>query len=162
MVEPREMLGLIPHGLYLIGVQTETSRFIYTGSWLTQISVEPCLIITAVRRTHEGHALIQEAGAFTVNFLAEGQLDLARVGFGNPDDRLAGLEWKPCPKTGAPVVLDALGYIGCRLVKWIEGGDHDLALARASCSTSTIRRGRIHRILNSQFSILNTRPASSP
>ena len=129
MVEPREMLGLIPHGLYLIGVQTESSRFIYTGSWLTQCSFEPCQIVIAVRRTHEGHALIQEAGAFTVNFLAKGQLDLARVGFGNPEDRFKGLDWKACPETGAPVVLDALGYIGCRLVKWIEGGDHDLALA---------------------------------
>jgi len=38
MTEPRDMLGLIPHGLYLIGIQTEASRFIYTGSWLTQIS----------------------------------------------------------------------------------------------------------------------------
>ena len=131
MVKAREMLSLIPHGLYLIGVQTGSSSFIYTGSWLTQISFEPCLIATAVRRTHEGHALIQEAGAFTVNFLAEGQLDLARVGFANPNDRLAGLDWKPCPVTGAPVVLDALGYIGCRLVNWIEGGDHDLAVAEA-------------------------------
>jgi flavin reductase (DIM6/NTAB) family NADH-FMN oxidoreductase RutF len=131
MVEPREMLGLIPHGLYLIGVQTETSRFIYTGSWLTQCSFEPCLIATAVRRTHEGNALIREAGAFTVNFLAEGQLDLARVGFANRSERLAGLDWKTCPETGAPVVLDALGYIGCWLVNWIEGGDHDLAIAKA-------------------------------
>ena len=131
MVEAREMLSLIPHGLYLIGVQTGSSSFIYTGSWLTQISFEPCLIATAVRRTHEGHALIQEAGAFTVNFLVEGQLDLARVGFANPDDRLAGIDWTPCPVTGAPVVLDALGYIGCRLVNWIEGGDHDLAIAEA-------------------------------
>ena len=131
MTDPREMLSLIPHGLYLIGVQTESSRFIYTGSWLTQCSFEPCLIATAVRRTHEGHALIQKAGAFTVNFLAEGQLDLARVGFANPGDRLAGLDCKPCPETGAPVVLDALGYIGCRLVNWIEGGDHDLAIAEA-------------------------------
>ena len=131
MIEPREMLSLIPHGLYLIGVQTETRRFIYTGSWLTQCSFEPCLIATAVRRTHEGHALIQEARTFTVNFLAEGQLDLARVGFANPGDRLAGLDCKPCPETGAPVVLDALGYIGCRLVNWIEGGDHDLAIAEA-------------------------------
>jgi len=131
MVEPREMLSLIPHGLYLIGVQTGSSSFIFTGSWLTQCSFEPCLIAAAVRRTHEGHAAIQEAGAFTVNFLAAGQLELARVGFANPDDRLVGLNWKPCPETGAPVVLDALGFIGCRLVNWIEGGDHDLAIAEA-------------------------------
>ena len=131
MVEPRRLLGLVPHGLYLIGVETESERFIYTGSWLTQASFEPCLIVTAVRRTQPGNTMIQEAGAFSVNFLAAGQLDLARVGFGNPDDRFAGLEWKSCPNTGAPVVLDAIGYIGCRLVQWVEGGDHDIAIAEA-------------------------------
>ena len=78
MVEPRQLLGLIPHGLYLIGVQTDTDRFIYTSSWLTQASFEPCLIVTAVRQNHPGSAMIQEAGAFSVNFLAAGQLDLAR------------------------------------------------------------------------------------
>jgi flavin reductase (DIM6/NTAB) family NADH-FMN oxidoreductase RutF len=131
MIEPRKLLGLIPHGLYLIGVQTASDRFIYTGSWLTQASFEPCLIVTAVRRSQPGNAMIQEAGTFAVNFLSTGQLDLARVGFGNPDDRFASLEWKRCPETGAPVVLDAIGYIGCRLVQWIEGGDHDLAVAEA-------------------------------
>ena len=124
-------MGLVPHGLYLIGVQTDTERFIYTGSWLTQASFEPCLIVTAVRKNNPGSAMIQEAGAFSVNFLATGQLDLARVGFGNPDDRFAGLEWKRCPETGAPVVLGAIGYLGCRLVRWVEGGDHDLAIAEA-------------------------------
>ncbi len=80
MIEPRELLGLIPHGLYLIGVRTEAGKFIYTGSWLTQASFEPCLIATAVRRTHEGHEMIKEAGAFTVSFLGKSQLELARVG----------------------------------------------------------------------------------
>ena len=59
MIEPRELLGLIPNGLYLIGVRTESAKFIYTGSWLTQASFEPCLIATAVRRTHEGHGMIR-------------------------------------------------------------------------------------------------------
>ena len=129
MSEPREILSLIPHGLYLIGVRADSGTFLYTASWLTQASFEPCLIATAVRRTHEGSELIQEAQAFTVNFLPKGQLDLARVGFANPEDRLFQVRWKECPKTGAPVVLDAVAYLGCKLVRWIEGGDHDIALA---------------------------------
>ena len=104
MVESREMLGLIPHGLYLIGVQTETSRFIYTGSWLTQISFEPCLIVTAVRRTHED-ALIQEARAFTDKLTVS--------------DRL--LDWK------GPARPWCSTPSGCRLM----GRPIDLALAEA-------------------------------
>ena len=131
MTEPRELFSLIPHGLYLIGVRAEEETYLYTASWLTQASFEPCLIVTAVRRTHEGNQLLKQAKSFSVNFLPKGQLELARVGFANPDDRLFQVRWKECPKTGAPVVLDALGYVGCKLVQWIEGGDHDLVLAEA-------------------------------
>ena len=118
MIEPRELLGLIPNGLYLIGVRTETAKFIYTGSWLTQASFEPCLIATAVRRTHEGHDMIKESG------------------FSNPDDRFEGIDWKNCPETGAPVINDALGYIGCKVLHWVEGGDHDIVVAEAVIAES--------------------------
>jgi flavin reductase (DIM6/NTAB) family NADH-FMN oxidoreductase RutF len=144
MTEPRELLSLIPHGLYLVGVRTENSKFIYTGSWLTQASFEPCLIAAAIRRTHEGHAMIRESGMFTVSFLGKGQLELARVGFGNPEDRFEGLNWKNCPKTGAPVALDALGYIGCRVVDWVDGGDHDLVVAEATIAESFRRGGLLN------------------
>ena len=136
MAEPREILGLVPNGLYLIGVTTEEEQFIYTGSWITQMSFEPCLIATAVRKTHPGHAMIQEAGVFTVNFLAKGDLELAQKGFGNPGDRLEWVDWKSCPEIGAPVILDSLAYIGCRLVQWVEWGDHDLVVAEAVIAES--------------------------
>jgi flavin reductase (DIM6/NTAB) family NADH-FMN oxidoreductase RutF len=129
MSQEREILSLIPHGLYLVGVRAESGTFLYTASWLTQASIDPLLIATAVRRTHDGHDLIQEARAFTVNLLPKGQLDLARVGFANPEDRLFQVRWKECPHTGAPVVLDSLAYLACRLVRWVDCGDHDLAVA---------------------------------
>ncbi len=142
MAQPREMLALIPNALYLIGVTTETEMFIYTGSWLTQISFEPCLVATAVRKTHPGHALIQEARAFTVNFLGKGDLELAQLGFGNPDNRLEQVDWKLCPEVGAPVINASLGYMGCRLVNWVDGGDHDLAVAEAVVGES-FREGEL-------------------
>ncbi|HHQ47861.1 MAG TPA: flavin reductase family protein [Acidobacteria bacterium] len=123
------LLGLVPHGLYLVGVSTGAERFLYTASWLTQASFTPRLIVTAVRRDHRGHRLIGEAGAFAVSFLGRDRQDLAEHGFRAGGDRLEGLPWHPCPVTGAPVVEAALGYLGCRVVRWLEGGDHDLVLA---------------------------------
>lgn len=123
------LLGLIPHGLYLVGVDAGRERFLYTASWLTQASFEPRLIVTAVRRDHRGHRLIREVGAFAVSFLAEDQLELAEHGFRGGGDRLDGLHWHSCPVTGAPVAGDTLGYLGCRVQRWIDGGDHDLVLA---------------------------------
>jgi len=123
------LLGLIPHGLYLIGADTGRKRFLYTASWLTQVSFKPRFIVTAVRRDHRGHGLIREAGAFAVSFLARDQQDLAELGFQAEGDRLERLSWHTCPVTGAPVVNGTLGYLGCRVRRWIGGGDHDVVLA---------------------------------
>jgi flavin reductase (DIM6/NTAB) family NADH-FMN oxidoreductase RutF len=142
MIEPRELLGLVPNGLYLIGVRTEGLKFVYTGSWLTQVSFEPCLIATAVRRTHQGHGMIRESGAFTVSLLGRDQIKLAEAGFGNPEDRFEGLDWKNCPETGAPLIVEGLGYLGCRVVQWVEGGDHDIVIAEAVIAES-FREGEL-------------------
>jgi flavin reductase (DIM6/NTAB) family NADH-FMN oxidoreductase RutF len=89
--------------------------------------------------------MIREAGAFTVSFLGKGQLELAKVGFGNPEDRFEGLDWKNCPEIGAPVVVDALGYIGCRVLHWVECGDHDIVIAEAVIAES-FREGELLNI----------------
>ncbi len=128
------LLGLVPHGLYLVGVDTGTERFLYTASWLTQASFEPRLIVTAVRRDHRGHRLIHEAGAFAVSFLAEDQMELAELGFRGGGDRFDRLDWRSCPVTGGPVVEGTLGYLGCRVRRWIDGGDHDLVLAEVAAA----------------------------
>ncbi len=123
------LLELVPHGLYLIGVDTGRERFLYTASWLTQASFKPRLIVTAVRRDHRGHRLIRRAGTLAVSFLGEDQLELAELGFRGEGDRLERLSWHACPVTGAPVVEGVLGYLGCRVRGWMDGGDHDLVLA---------------------------------
>ena len=151
MVEPREFLSLLPHGLYLIGVQREPDGYIYTASWLTQASFQPCLIATAVRTNHDGHTLIRSTGEFTVNFLPAGGIELARLGFGKPDNRLVGVRWRPCPETGAPVVMSALGYLGCRVVRWVEGGDHDVVLAEAVIA-ERFREGKLLNIHDTPWS----------
>ncbi len=138
----RELLRLVPHGLYLVGVEASGERFLYTASWLTQASFEPRLLVTAVRRDHRGHRLIRTAGAFAVSFLGEDRQDLARHGFTAPGDRLEGLAWEPCPVTGAPVVLEGLGFLGCRVRGWLEGGDHDLVLAEVVAARK-FREGRL-------------------
>jgi len=138
----RSLLQLVPHGLYLVGVAAGEERFLYTASWLTQASFEPRLLVTAVRRDHRGHRLIREAGAFAVSFPGREQQELARHGFTTAGDRLEGLAWRPCPSTGAPVLPDTLGFLGCRVQGWLEGGDHDLVLAEV-VAAERFREGKL-------------------
>ncbi len=125
----REALQLIPHGVYLVGAANGRDRFLYTATWLCQVSSRPPRVATAIRPEHSGYQLIQATGAFTVNYLESSQVELAQAGFGHGGDRLRGLEWRPCPVTGAPVLTEALGYIGCRVAQFLEVGDHVLAVA---------------------------------
>jgi flavin reductase (DIM6/NTAB) family NADH-FMN oxidoreductase RutF len=99
-------------------------------------------VATAVRRSHPGHRLISEAWSFAVSFVGADRQDLARVGFAEPGDRLEGLDWSECPRTLAPVVNEALGYIGCEVRHWVEGGDHDLVVAEVVVSRR-FRQGQL-------------------
>jgi flavin reductase (DIM6/NTAB) family NADH-FMN oxidoreductase RutF len=125
----RAALQLIPHGVYLVGAANGRERFLYTATWLCQVSSRPPRVATAIRPEHSGYQLIQASGTLTVNCLESTQLDLAQVGFARNGDRLEGLEWHSCPVTGAPVLTGGLGYIGCRVAQLLEVGDHVLAIA---------------------------------
>jgi len=72
------------------------------------------------------------AGAFAVSILSHGQLELARhfgTQSGRAVDKLAGRRWQPA-HGGAPVLLDALGYLECGLVGRYPAGDHELVLGQ--------------------------------
>jgi len=125
----RDVLQLIPHGVYLVGTANGRDRFLYTATWLCQVSSTPPRLATAIRPAHRGYELIAASGVFTVNCLESSQLELAQIGFGRGGDRLHGIEWQPCPVTGAPVLTDGLGYLGCRVSQLLEAGDHVLAVA---------------------------------
>src|SRR4029077_14424680 len=75
--------------------------------------------------------MIRDAHHFAVSILHEGQRDIAEK-LGRPSaggsQKLKGIKTTPAPASGVPVVADALGWVECRVVATLPGGDHTIVL----------------------------------
>ncbi|HEX5075021.1 MAG TPA: flavin reductase family protein [Gemmatimonadaceae bacterium] len=119
-------------GVYVIGVADGERRSAFTAAWVTQVSFDPLLLVMSVNPQNASYGILRASGAFTVNVLERGQLELARR-FGTSSsrdhDKLAGVPWRP-GANGAPVLDDALAYFECTLQDRHTAGDHELVVGR--------------------------------
>jgi flavin reductase (DIM6/NTAB) family NADH-FMN oxidoreductase RutF len=106
------------------------ARNAFTAAWVMQASFDPLLLVLSISPQHSSYALLKQGGAFSVNVLKKGQLDLA-AHFGQPAgaDKLASVAWTE-GRTGAPLLQECLAWFECRLVSEHPAGDHVLALGR--------------------------------
>jgi flavin reductase (DIM6/NTAB) family NADH-FMN oxidoreductase RutF len=121
-----ELLGRITHGVYVIGVSAGERRNAFTAAWVMQASFDPPMVVLSINPSHSSFQLLEQGRSFTINVLAEDQLELA-AHFGQPAsaDKLAGLRWSPAPG-GAPILPEASAWLDCRVGAMMEAGDHRL------------------------------------
>ena len=119
-------------GVYVIGVTDGERRSAFTAAWVTQVSFDPLLLAVSVNPQNASYAILRAGGAFTVNVLERGQLELAQR-FGTTSsrehDKLVDVAWHPAGN-GAPVLDDALAYFECKLQDRHSAGDHELVVGR--------------------------------
>jgi flavin reductase (DIM6/NTAB) family NADH-FMN oxidoreductase RutF len=129
---PLELFRRLTNGLYVVGVAHGEQRDGFTAAWVTQVSFDPLLVALSINPSHASFPILVAAGAFAVSILRHGQLELARH-FGTQSgwavDKLAGQRWQAA-HGGAPVLLDALAYLECRVVGRHPAGDHELVLGQ--------------------------------
>jgi flavin reductase (DIM6/NTAB) family NADH-FMN oxidoreductase RutF len=85
-----------------------------------------------VLTSHENltHELVEASGVLALHPVARGQEEwVERFGFrsGRDVDKFAGLAWEP-GETGAPILLEALGWIEGRVLAAMDCGDHTARL----------------------------------
>ena len=126
----RKVLRKIVHGVYVIGVRGEGRLNAFTGTWVSQVSFEPPLVMIAVRKVSISHRMIEESRVFVVNLLASGQKMLAQH-FLKPahlgGDKLAGIPHR-LGVTEAPILNEAAAYLECRVREIHAGGDHSIVI----------------------------------
>jgi flavin reductase (DIM6/NTAB) family NADH-FMN oxidoreductase RutF len=99
-----------------------------TASWVSQVSLNPLLLMVSIAPSRYSHDLIKESEVFAVNVLTADQIDLGkRFGFasGRRVDKFAGLEFITAA-TGSPILPQAYAYFDARLVCTFPAGDHTL------------------------------------
>lgn len=123
----KAMLLKIPHALYICGVKDGEELNGFTASWVMQGSFNPPLVINCVRQDSGSHAMIKASGVFSLSVLEAGQKDLAAQFF-KPKRRVGNkfdeVDFYEGPETGCPIIQDSLGYVECKVIGAVEGGDH--------------------------------------
>lgn len=118
----------ISHGVYVVTVRTKEKINGMTAAWVSQISLNPLMLMVSIAPARHTHNLIKESGFFVINALTEDQKDLARhFGFrsGRKVDKFEGLSYFDAPK-GSPVLEGALAYFECKSMDTFKAGDHTL------------------------------------
>ena len=130
---PVGLFRTLTTGVYVVGVAHGGRASAFTAAWITQVSFDPLLLALSVNPEHASYPLLRESGAFTVNVLRRGQIDLARhfgCQSGREVNKLAGVRWR-AGSTGAPVLLEAMAWLSCRVIGQLTAGDHPVVLGAA-------------------------------
>jgi flavin reductase (DIM6/NTAB) family NADH-FMN oxidoreductase RutF len=88
-------------------------------------------VVVQIYKGNYSHQLVHQARAFALNFLRSDQLDLIKAfGFisGRDHDKLAEVVYD-VKATGSPILQDCWGYLDCRVVNALDGGDMTCFLA---------------------------------
>ena len=88
-------------------------------------------VVVQLYKTNLTHNLAVESGAFALCFARRDQLDLVHaMGFvsGHEGEKMAGLAYSK-GVTGSPVLDDCLGFLDCRVINAMDGGDMTVFLA---------------------------------
>jgi flavin reductase len=135
----RDVFGRFATGVTVISAGRVAPRGMTANSF-TSVSLDPPLILVCINRRAAVHQAISDSGSFTVSFLSADQEHVARyfADHGRPrgKDEFAGVGWSPAPRTGTPVLRDALGWLECELASAYEGGDHSVFLGSVVASGS--------------------------
>ena len=82
-------------------------------------------------KTNLRHEMVLSSGAFALNFLREDQLELIGdfgLVSGRDRDKLDGVD-KITGASGSPLLTECYGYLDCRVINAMDGGDMTCFLA---------------------------------
>lgn len=134
--EFRLALRHFPAGVTIVTVRTEDRTHGLTVSAFASVSAEPPLIAIIIENRHKAHPMLEEPGAvFAVNILGEDQSELSnRFAWVKDEDRFAQGNWSTA-ETGAPVLLDALAWLDCRIHARYPAGSHTVYIGEVTASS---------------------------
>lgn len=121
----RRIMGCFATGVTVVTTLHDGAPWGMTANAVTSLSLDPPLVLVAVGLGSRTHGYLREAGFFAVNILSAQQESLSTSFAMDGTSGFAQLELKTAA-TGAPILVDALGYVDCRIADKLRGGDHDI------------------------------------
>jgi flavin reductase (DIM6/NTAB) family NADH-FMN oxidoreductase RutF len=124
----REVLGHFVSGIVVITAIGPDGPLGFTCQSFASLSLDPPLVNFSPSRTSSTWPRIRDVGAFCINVLAADHEDVS-AGFARSGvDKFDGVEWRPAPTSGAPVLDGVSAWVDCTLWAEHDGGDHTIAV----------------------------------
>jgi 3-hydroxy-9,10-secoandrosta-1,3,5(10)-triene-9,17-dione monooxygenase reductase component len=126
----RQVLGHFCTGVTVVTTSAPDGPAGFACQAFAALSLDPPLVLFCPSRTSATWPLIERAGHFCANVLADGQQELARRFGITGTDKFAGVTWSPSPS--GPILDGALTWVGCAVEAVHEAGDHYLVTGRVT------------------------------
>ena len=126
----RQVLGHFPTGVTVVTADgADRPVGVAIGSFVS-ISLDPPLVGFFLGTESGSWPPIEESGHFCVNVLTSEQQELCGVMASKSDTKFDGVDTKPAPGSGAPVLPGIHAMIDCRIDSVVPTGDHNLVIGR--------------------------------
>jgi len=125
----RTALGQFATGVTVVTTRARNGQFVgLTANSFGALSLEPPMIIWALRLASSHLAVFQGAERFVVNVLTEAQVDTSRLFASRSEDKFAQVAHAE-NQDGLPYLHGAAAWFECRLLSHQPAGDHCLFIA---------------------------------
>ena len=135
----RKIMGCFATGVALVTTRAGDEIWGMTANALTSLSIDPPLILLAVDHRNAIQKYLREGQCFAINLLRADHEKISRL-FAKPGPKDFSDLSLTVAVTGAPILVDAISYVDCRLERRLPGGDHDIFVGRAVAGA--VRDGR--------------------
>ena len=121
----RQVMGRFATGVTLLTTRFDEGVLGMTANAVMSLSLEPPLVVVSVDKKNSMHECLIQGKCFALNVLRADQEEISRrFAISGPKD-FSGLRLTAA-ETGAPILVDAIAFVDCKLVEILSGGDHDM------------------------------------
>lgn len=121
----RQIMGRFATGVTVVTTVHDGVFSGLTANAVASLSLSPPLVLVAVERNAHSHAYMTKGRVYAMNILAENQADLSQRFATRGPKEFGDLKYT-IGATGAPILDGTLGYVDCKVVEILTGGDHDI------------------------------------
>ena len=121
----RQIMGRFATGVTVVTTRYDEQISGMTANAVMSLSLDPPLIVVSVDRQSNMHGHLTKGQCYAVNVLKQDQEELSRR-FAKPGPKDFSDLKLTVAETGAPIFVDALAYVDCRVVEVTPAGDHDM------------------------------------
>lgn len=126
----KEVMSYFATGVTVVSGMDDGKPVGFTCQSFLSLSLDPPFVAVAPARTSTSWPRIARAGDFCVNVLADHQRELGEGFAVSGGAKFSGVDWRPSPVTGSPLIADTLAWVDCRVELVHDAGDHELIVGR--------------------------------